>query len=35
LVADKVEDILPMLREAAQTLPEAAKTMTTAEADRL
>jgi hypothetical protein len=35
LVADKVEDILPMLQKAAQTLPEAAKTMTTADADRL
>jgi hypothetical protein len=35
LVADKVEDILPMLQKTAQTLPEAAKTMTAAEADRL
>ena len=35
LVADKVGDILPMLEKAAQTLPEAAKRMTTADADRL
>ncbi len=35
LVADKVADILPMLQKAAQALPEAAKKMTTADADRL
>ena len=35
LVADKVEDILPMLQQAAQTLPDAAKEMTAADADRL
>ena len=35
LVADKVDDILPMLQKAAQALPEAAKKMTTADADRL
>ena len=35
LVADKVEDILPMLRKAAEAVPEAAKTMTAADADRL
>jgi len=35
LVANKVSDILPMLEKAAQTLPEAAKKMTTADADRL
>ena len=35
LVADKVDDILPMLQKAAQALPEAAKKMTAADADRL
>ena len=35
LVADKVDDILPMLRKAAETLPEADKTMTTADVERL
>ncbi len=35
LVADKVEDILPMLRKAAEAAPEAAKTMTSADADKL
>ena len=35
LVAEKVDDILPMLQKAAQALPEAAKKMTTADADRL
>ncbi len=35
LVADKVADVLPMLQKAAQALPEAAKKMTTADADRL
>ena len=35
LVADKVADILPMLQQAAQALPESAKTMIAADADRL
>lgn len=35
LVADNVEDILPMLQKAAETVPESAKRMTAAEADRL
>jgi len=35
LVADKVADILPTLQQAAATLPEDAKKMTTADADRL
>jgi len=35
LVADRVEDILPMLRKAADVLPEAAKTMTAADVERL
>jgi hypothetical protein len=35
LVADKVADILPMLQQAAAAVPEAAKKMTTADADRL
>jgi uncharacterized protein (TIGR00730 family) len=35
LVADNVEDILPMLRKAAATLPEAAKAMTAADVERL
>ena len=35
LVADKVEDILPMLSKAAEAAPEAAKTMTSADADKL
>ncbi len=35
LVADKVADILPMLQQAAAAVPEAAKTMTAADADRL
>jgi len=35
LVADKVADILPMLQKAAAAVPEAAKKMTTADAERL
>ena len=35
LVADRVEDILPMLHKAADVLPEAAKTMTAADVERL
>jgi uncharacterized protein (TIGR00730 family) len=35
LVADQVEDILPMLQAAAEALPEAAKKMTAADAERL
>jgi len=35
LVADKVEDILPMLQRAAEAVPESAKRMTAADADRL
>ena len=35
LVADKVEDILPMLRKAAEAVPQDAKRMTAADADRL
>ena len=35
LVADKVADILPMLQKAVQALPEAAKKMTTADAEKL
>jgi uncharacterized protein (TIGR00730 family) len=35
LVADKVEDILPMLRKAAEAAPEAAKTMTSADVEQL
>ena len=35
LVADKVEDILPMLQKAADAVPADAKEMTTADADRL
>ena len=35
LVADKVSDILPMLHQAAAAVPEDAKKMTTADADRL
>ena len=35
LVADKVEDILPMLQKAAEAVPEAATAMTTADVDRL
>ncbi|MGZ9021536.1 MAG: LOG family protein [Rhodoplanes sp.] len=35
LVADKVEDILPMLQKAAQAVPEAAKAMTPEAADKL
>jgi uncharacterized protein (TIGR00730 family) len=35
LVADKVADILPMLQQAAAAVPEDAKKMTTADADRL
>jgi len=35
LVADKVEDILPMLRKAAVATPDDAKTLTPEEADRL
>ena len=35
LVADKVDDILPMLRKAAEAVPESAKQMTAADAERL
>ena len=35
LVADKVADILPMLQKAAAAVPEEAKKMTTADAERL
>jgi hypothetical protein len=35
LVAGKVEDILPMLRKAADATPEAAETTTTADVARL
>jgi hypothetical protein len=35
LVADKVADILPMLQQAAAAVPEGAKKMTTADAERL
>ncbi len=35
LVADKVDDILPMLQKAAETAPTNAKTLTPEEADRL
>jgi len=35
LVADKVEDVLPMLRKAASTVPSDAATLTPQEADRL
>lgn len=35
LVADKVEDILPMLQKAAQAVPESAKAMTPEAADKL
>lgn len=35
LVADRVEDILPRLMEAARKVPEAAKEMTTAEPEKL
>ena len=35
LVADKVEDILPMLQKAADAVPADAKQMTAADADRL
>ena len=35
LVADKVEDILPMLQKAAEAVPEAAKEMPAAVAGRL
>ena len=35
LVANKVEDILPMLQDAADAVPEEAKKMTAAEADKL
>ncbi len=35
LVADKVADILPMVQQAAAAVPEEAKKMTTADADRL
>jgi len=35
LVADKVEDILPMLQKAVAAVPERAKTLTRAEIDRL
>ncbi len=35
LVADKVDDILPMLRQAAEAVPEAARTMAAEAADKL
>jgi uncharacterized protein (TIGR00730 family) len=35
LVADKVEDILPMLQTAVEAVPESAKRMTAADAERL
>jgi hypothetical protein len=35
LVAGKIEDVLPMLRQAAETAPAAAKTMTAAEVEQL
>ena len=35
LIADKVDDILPKLRKAAETVPEAAKTMTAADVEQL
>jgi len=35
LVANKVEEILPMLQKALETVPESAKAMTGADADRL
>ena len=35
LVADKVNDILPMLQKAADAVPEAAKTMTAADVEQL
>jgi uncharacterized protein (TIGR00730 family) len=35
LVADKVDDILPVLRKAAEAVPEAAKAMTAADVERL
>jgi hypothetical protein len=35
LAADKVADILPMLQNAAEAVPEAAKKITVADADRL
>jgi uncharacterized protein (TIGR00730 family) len=35
LVADKVDDILPVLRKAAEAVPEAAKTMTAADIEHL
>jgi predicted Rossmann-fold nucleotide-binding protein len=35
LVADKVEEILPMLQKALEAVPESAKAMTGADADRL
>ena len=35
LVADKVADILPMLQQAAEAVPEEAKQMTTADPERL
>ncbi len=35
LVADKVDDILPMLQQALAAVPESAKRMTAADADRL
>ena len=35
LVADKVADILPMLQQAIESVPEEAKKMTTAEPERL
>jgi uncharacterized protein (TIGR00730 family) len=35
LVADKVDDILPMLQKAADAIPEAAKAMSPASADKM
>jgi predicted Rossmann-fold nucleotide-binding protein len=35
LVADKVDDIVPMLQKAADAVPESAKRMTAADAERL
>ena len=35
LVADNVDDILPMLQKAADAVPEGAKKLTAADADKL
>jgi uncharacterized protein (TIGR00730 family) len=35
LIADNVEDILPMLKKAAKSIPESAKSMSAADADKL